>query len=162
MKPRIVTIGVYGTDEAGFFQALTAAKVDTFCDIRLRRGVRGSTYAFVNSKRLQKKLAEMGIRYRHVKELAPSQAVRDKQKEEDKKIGVAKRSREQLGNAFVEAYEATCLIEFDSGQFIQGLGPDAEVVAFFCVEREPEACHRSLVARRLHHFLGLDVEHLRP
>jgi uncharacterized protein (DUF488 family) len=162
MKPRIVTIGVYGTDEAGFFQALSAAKVDTFCDIRLRRGMRGSTYAFANSKRLQKKLAELGIRYLHMKELAPTQTVRNKQKEEDDKIGVAKRSRERLGQAFVEAFAAECLCDFDSERFVQRLGPDAQVVAFFCVERTPEACHRSLVAGRLHQDLGLDVEHLQP
>jgi uncharacterized protein (DUF488 family) len=162
MKPKIVTIGVYGADEAGFFRALAAAKVDTFCDVRLRRGVRGSTYAFANSKRLQKKLAEMGIRYMHVRELAPTQAVRDRQKEEDQRIGVGKRSRERLGQTFIEAYETECLSGFDSGRFIQGLGPGAEVVAFFCVERGPEACHRSLVAGRLQHDLGLSVEHLQP
>jgi hypothetical protein len=36
------------------------------------------------------------------------------------------------------------------------------VVALFCVEREPAACHRSLVAARLSRDLGLDVEHLGP
>ncbi|MFN2179799.1 MAG: hypothetical protein ACK2UV_09955, partial [Candidatus Promineifilaceae bacterium] len=58
--PAIVTIGVYGFDETTFFQALKDAGVDTFCDIRRRRGVRGSRYAFANSKRLQKRLAELG------------------------------------------------------------------------------------------------------
>ncbi|HEX9735328.1 MAG TPA: DUF488 family protein [Thermoanaerobaculia bacterium] len=69
---RIVTIGVYGFDEEGFFLALTNAGVDTFCDVRRRRGLRGSTYAFANSRRLQDRLATVGIRYVHVKELAPS------------------------------------------------------------------------------------------
>ena len=46
MNPKIVTIGVYGFDETGFFRALQDAEVDTFCDIRDRRGVRGATYAF--------------------------------------------------------------------------------------------------------------------
>ncbi len=57
-KPKIVTIGVYGFDRESFFQALLDAKVDTFCDIRLNRGLRGSTYAFVNSKSLQRRLQE--------------------------------------------------------------------------------------------------------
>jgi uncharacterized protein (DUF488 family) len=162
MKPKIVTIGVYRFDEPGFFQALADAKVDTFCDIRLRRGMRGSAYAFVNSARLQKKLAEMGIRYLHLKELAPSKGSRDKQKEEDRRIGTAKRSRERLGQAFVEAYESERLSVFDSARFVQGLGSNAEVVALFCVEREPEACHRSLVAGRLQQDLGVAVEHLQP
>ena len=49
MKIKIVTIGVYGFDESGFFDALCQAEVDTFCDIRSRRGLRGATYAFANS-----------------------------------------------------------------------------------------------------------------
>ena len=56
--PRILTIGVYGYSEEAFFQALQVAGVDAFCDIRSRRGVRGATYAFANSKRLQARLAK--------------------------------------------------------------------------------------------------------
>jgi hypothetical protein len=84
MQPKIVTIGVYGFDEDSFFEALCKAKVDTFCDIRSRRGVRGSTYAFANSLRLQTRLAELGIRYLYRKDLAPTQAVRDRQAAADK------------------------------------------------------------------------------
>ena len=39
--PIIVTIGVYGFTEVDFFHALRQAGVDTFVDIRGRRGVRG-------------------------------------------------------------------------------------------------------------------------
>jgi putative nucleic acid modification protein with dual OB domain len=60
MKPKIVTIGAYGFDKESFFQALLDAKVDTFCDLRMRRGMRGSTYAFVNSSSLQSRLGELG------------------------------------------------------------------------------------------------------
>jgi hypothetical protein len=31
-----------------------------------------------------------------------------------------------------------------------------------CVERDPEACHRSLVASRLASEFGLTVTHLKP
>ena len=31
-----------------------------------------------------------------------------------------------------------------------------------CVERDPEACHRSLIAERLAANYGLEVNHLRP
>ncbi len=53
LKPRIVTIGVYGFEEEEFFAALANARVDLFCDVRRRRGVRGARYAFANSQRLQ-------------------------------------------------------------------------------------------------------------
>lgn len=36
------------------------------------------------------------------------------------------------------------------------------VVALFCVEREPEACHRSIVGNRLAHDLGIPLEHIKP
>ena len=50
--PDFVTIGVYGFDESSFFQTLQNAGVDTFCDLRARRGVRGAAYAFANGERL--------------------------------------------------------------------------------------------------------------
>ena len=161
-KPKIVTIGVYETDEAKFFQALVDAKVDTFCDIRNRRGMRGSTYSFVNSKKLQSKLDELGIRYLHIKELAPTQTTRDEQKEEDAQLGIAKRARDKLSSTFIQSFQDNTLTNFDSARFLELLESDAEVVALFCVERKPEACHRSLVAERLQRDLDLELEHLQP
>lgn len=160
--PRIVTIGVYGFDEPGFFAALTKAGVDTFCDIRRRRGLRGSEYAFANSKRLQERLAQLGIRYLHFQSLAPSQAVRDLQHQDDEQRGIGKRSRGELSPAFVRAYSTECLDGLDVSRFLDALGPDARVVALFCVEREPAACHRSLVASKLAAELRVVPEHLRP
>ncbi len=159
---RIVTIGVYGFDEDGFFSALTNAGVDTFCDIRRRRGLRGSAYAFANSRRLQDRLATLGIRYVYIKELAPSQAIRDIQKTDDNRIGVGKRQRAVLGPAFVQAYNSECLQNFTATKFLDAVGPDTRVVVLFCVEREPEACHRWLVARRLAQELSVELEHIKP
>jgi uncharacterized protein (DUF488 family) len=159
---KIVTLGAHGADEDTFFKALTDAGVDTFCDLRLRRGMRGSAYAFANSARLQRRLAEMGIRYLYFKDLAPSQAMREQQHQTDKRNGVGSRSRDRLGEVFVEAYTAERLRDFDAAHFIAGLGEAANVVALFCVERAPDACHRSLVARRIQQDLGLVVEHLQP
>ena len=162
MKPKIVTIGVYGFDEDSFFDALRKAKVDTFCDIRSRRGVRGSTYAFANSLRLQARLAERGIRYLHRKDLAPTQAVRDRQAAADKATKTAKRKRTALGEEFITAYHTECLTAFDPHSLLDDLEEDAQVVALFCVEKNPEACHRSLVADKLAKELKLDVEDILP
>ncbi len=162
LKPKIITIGVYGFDKDGFFQALLDAGVDTFCDIRLRRGMRGSTYAFVNSERLQQRLNELNIRYLHIKDLAPDKTIREQQQLEDKKSGVAKRERKKLGQAFIQAYEQKCLSTFDSREFMKLVGQDARVISLFCVESEPEACHRLLAAKRLAQDLELQVEHIKP
>lgn len=162
MKPKIVTIGVHGFDEATFFNALLDAGVNVFCDIRARRGMRGAKYAFANSVRLQDQLRELDIRYIHAKDLAPTQAVRERQKAADKALSVAKRARTALSPEFIAAYQETCLAQFDAAAFIASLGPEARVIALFCAEREPEACHRSLVAQRLHEQLVLEVEHITP
>lgn len=160
MKPRIVTIGVYGYDENAFFQALTNAGVDTFCDIRQRRGMRGAKYAFVNSQHLQKRLRELGIQYFHFRNLAPSQTVRELQKTIDRTTGIGKRTRAELSMEFIEGYHEECLATFDAEGFIEKLGESVKVVALFCVEREPAACHRSLLAQRLAQDLGLDIHHI--
>ena len=47
------------------------------CDVRRRRGVRGSEYAWVNSLRLQQTIARLDIEYQHRLDLAPSNAVRE-------------------------------------------------------------------------------------
>jgi uncharacterized protein (DUF488 family) len=162
MAPRIVTIGAYGWDEEGFFGALARSRVDLFCDLRARRGVRGSAYAFANSERLQTRLADLGIRYLHCGELAPSAETRSAQYAVDRAARIAKRQRAILSPAFADAYRRERLEGFDSAAFVAGLGPEVQVVVLFCVEREPAACHRSLLAARLAADLGVDVVHLLP
>ena len=155
---RLVTIGVYGFSEAAFFDALRVAGVDTLCDIRWRRGVRGAEYAFANSARLQARLGELGIRYLHRRELAPPPALRQRQAEADVAENTAKRKRFVLSDAFIAGYQQERLTNFDSRQFIEGLGVEPRVVALLCVEREPGACHRSLLAERLKQDLGATIE----
>ena len=93
------TIGVYGFDRESFLAALAAAGVDLLLDVRQRRGVRGSEYAWANAQRLETSLAEAGVDY---------------------------------------------------------------TAALLCVERDAQACHRSLIAARLRDEYGFEVENLRP
>jgi uncharacterized protein (DUF488 family) len=162
MVKSIVTIGVYGFSEEDFFTALTKASVDVFCDVRQRRGVRGATCAFANSRRLQARLAELGIHYLHRKDLAPTTAVRQQQKTADKSSKTAKRQRDRLSRAFIDAYETEILSQFEPQSLLDELPSDAEVVALFCVEREPAACHRSLVAQKLAQTFNIPIIDIRP
>lgn len=159
---KVVTIGVYGFTPETFFQALQNAQVDTFCDIRKRRGVRGSAYAFANSQRLQSKLAELGIRYVYSAELAPTIAVRQIQHNADQSTKTAKRQRTNLDVTFMAAYQQQILSQFNPQTWLSTLPGDAKVVALFCVEREPVACHRSLVAEKIGQTLGGAIVHLLP
>ena len=156
----VLTIGAHGWNASTFFDALVRERVGTFCDVRRRRGVRGPEYAFVNSTRLQGRLGELGIGYTHRLDLAPSTATRQAQYAVDESMGIAKRDRTELGSAFQTAYVDECLAQFDAAGFLAELGI-AGPICLFCVEQEPAACHRSLVAANLAHS-GATVRHLLP
>jgi uncharacterized protein (DUF488 family) len=158
--PTLRTIGVYDFDRESFLAALDGAGVDLLLDVRQRRGVRGSDYAWANAKRLQAALAEAGIGYSHLSELAPTTEMRQLQYAEDEKRGEGKRSRTVLAPAYVERFTAEVLDRVDLAPIVKWIGNSSP--ALLCVERDPEACHRSLVAARLSQEFGFEVEHLRP
>jgi uncharacterized protein (DUF488 family) len=158
---RLVTIGVYDWTPETFLAALRRADVRQLLDLRQRRGVRGSQYAWANSKRLQAALADAGIAYEHLPELAPTTELRHLQYEEDARQGVGKRSREQLAPEYVTRFTRERLDQVDLAPIVDSM-PSEGAVALLCVERDPEACHRSLVAERIGRQFGLDLEHLRP
>lgn len=162
MSISIYTLGVYETTEEQFFGALTESQIDTFCDIRYRRGMRGAKYSYVNSRYLQAKLAELGICYVHFRELAPNDTVRIAQKLADEKLGLRKRHRQKLSADFIAAYTESVLRSFDVTRFLQTIGENAERIVLFCVERRPEACHRSLIARKLAQEMCSPVTDITP
>ena len=154
------TIGVYNSTEQEYFDKLTDNRIDTFCDIRQRRGVRGAKYSFVNSNRLQQRLSELEIKYGHVLDLAPTTNIRDLQKEADAQQGELKRDRNKLGKVFSIAYKDRILSKFDFNSFLEKLDEAGAVrIVLFCVEEKPEACHRSIVTDRLEK-LGYQITHL--
>ena len=158
--PHFATIGVYGFDGPGFIRALREAEVGIVLDVRQRRGVRGSEYAWANSKRLQAALAEAGIGYSHLPELAPTTEMRQLQYDEDARRGEGKRSRTELAPAYVERYTDEVLDRVDLEPIVRFVGNNR--AALLCVERDPEACHRSLIAARLERELNAPVMHLKP
>ena len=158
---RIATIGVYGFTAETFLDKLTGAGVGLLLDLRQRRGVRGPDYSWANSAQLQRALATADIGYRHVKELAPTTELRQLQYREDDRQGVGKRNRVALAAEYAERYTREILDPFDLGALVAEL-PDASTTALFCVERDPGACHRSLVAERVRTEHNLPVTDLRP
>ncbi|MFE7901482.1 DUF488 family protein [Streptomyces sp. NPDC057424] len=159
--PGMVTIGVYGFVAESFLQRLRHADVHLLLDVRQRRGVRGPEYAWANSRRLQAALAEAGIAYEHHPELAPTTELRRLQYAEDDRRGVGKRSRRELAAEYTHRYTTEILDRADLTPIVTAL-PSSGRAALFCVERDPEACHRSLIARRLAEQHRVTIEHLRP
>ena len=123
-------------------------------DVRRRRGVRGAEYAWANSNRLQAMLAQEGIDYEHRLDLAPSDDLRRALYREYEQQGIGQRSRTELSPGYVQRYLTEVLARVDLDALAASL-PAA--TALMCVEHEPEACHRSLIAERL---AGVQVRHL--
>lgn len=155
------TIGVYGFTAETFMETLREGHVRQLLDVRQRRGVRGPEYAWANAARLQRALAEAAIDYRHHKELAPTTELRRLQYREDDRLGVGKRSRMELAPEYRLRYTQEILDHVDLRPIVDEMPPDG-LSALFCVERDPEACHRILIAERLAAEHGLPVTHLRP
>jgi uncharacterized protein (DUF488 family) len=161
MTPSLFTIGVYGFTVERFLAELDRAGVRLVLDVRQRRGVRGSEYAWANSKRLQNAVAGAGLAYEHHPELAPTTAMRKAQYAEDDKRKIARRDRFDLSDQYVHSYTDEVLDHADLGavaEIVRQRGP----AVLLCVERVPEACHRSLIATRLADRHGLAVGHLLP
>src|SRR5687767_7222257 len=141
--PRLATIGVYGFTALTFLEGLRSADVRLLLDVRQRRGVRGPEYAWANAARLQAALVAADVAYAHHKELAPTTELRRLQYAEDERVGVGKRSRFELAPAYRARYVREILDAVDLTPLVHDL-PAAGAAALFCVERDPEACHRSL------------------
>jgi uncharacterized protein (DUF488 family) len=160
-KLQFFSIGVYGRSSKDFFDLLTAKKIDTFVDVRNRRAVRGSKYAFVNSERLQNQLTAMDINYLHVIDLAPTKEIRGIQKKADEELKIRNPERENLTQGFVKSYKEIILDKFNLDTFVDSLRKKkATNVVLFCVEHSHEACHRSIVANEIEKKLGLKSIHL--
>jgi uncharacterized protein (DUF488 family) len=158
---RAATIGVYGWTLEAWLGALRGAGATQVLDVRQRRAVRGSRYAWANSVRLQAALVRTGIEYHHHKELAPTTELRRLQYREDDRLGVGTRSRAALAAEYRQRYLREVLGRIDLRPVVDAMPVDG-AAALMCVETDPEACHRSLVAERLQTEFDLPVEHLRP
>ncbi|MEV0618266.1 DUF488 domain-containing protein [Nonomuraea sp. NPDC050404] len=158
---KMATIGVYGFDGESFLRRLRQAEVGLLLDVRQRRGVRGPEYAWANSRRLQDALAHAGIAYEHHRALAPTTELRRLQYAEDDRRGVGKRSRRELAAEYARRYTIEILDHADLTPIVSALS-NGETAALLCVERDPEACHRSLIAHRLTERHHVTIEHLRP
>jgi uncharacterized protein (DUF488 family) len=152
---------VHGWTAEQFLTTLAAADVRLLLDVRQRRGVRGSEYAWANARRLETALENAGVDYQHRRELAPTTELRALQYAEDARLGEGKRSRTVLAPAYVARFEREILADVDLGRILRAMPGDG-ATALLCVERDARACHRSLVALRLADRCDVVVRHLTP
>lgn len=67
----------------------------------------------------------------------------------------------ELAPEYRERYIHEILDRVDLQPLVDSLPTDA-AAALLCVERDPEACHRSLIADRMASEHGVSIGHLKP
>lgn len=159
MIDEIFTIGGYGHTETSFFHQLRLAKVDVLVDIRQRRGMRGGKYAFLNSTALQHSIANSGMDYIHLRQLAPTSDIREAQHQIDKTKSTTKSSRVELSDEFKVRYRNNILEKLSPREILDELS-SYQRPCFFCVEALHAACHRSLVSEWIGTLTGKKIINL--
>ena len=157
----IATIGVYGFSASTFVGGCWRRTSRLVLDVRQRRGVRGPQYAWANRGALQDALAEAELGYRHHARARSDDRAAPAPVRRGRRLGVGKRSREELAPAYVERTCARSSTAPTSPLSWRRWRPKAAPRSL-CVEADPEACHRSLIAARLAEHHGFTIEHLRP
>lgn len=156
---KVFTIGGYGHRPDEFFEKLTDNGIGLLVDVRARRLVRGPMYRHLNAGKLQEILADRKVQYSHAKQLAPTQEIRNIQKDQDSADRTRKRDRVALSPSFSESYRREVLAAA-SPELLSDILTGHDAVCFFCVEHGHAACHRSLITDEIRNRFGVHPVHL--
>jgi uncharacterized protein (DUF488 family) len=146
MRPKaICTIGYEGGTVDAFIRALREASVELILDIRAAPVSRKKGFS---KNQLAAHLADAEIGYRHLRGL-----------------GTPKRGRDAARGGDLESFERIFLHHMDEPEAILDLGEaialaQDQPVCLLCLERDPEHCHRMIVANRMAARTGQELRHL--
>lgn len=146
-KPASVsTIGYEQSTPAKFAARLAEAKIDMVIDVR---AVPSSRKPGFSKNQLAAALAAIGVEYKHVVKLGAPREIRDALRD-----GGTWKSYESGYNAHLAHCEEEVQVLLDLAA--------ERTICLLCFEREPEVCHRSLIARTMaDKHPGLVVDHIR-
>jgi uncharacterized protein (DUF488 family) len=141
----IATIGYEGAALDDLIAALRAARVATVIDVREAPVSRRKGFS---KMALAAALAEAGLDYVHLRAL-----------------GTPKPGRDAARQGDMERFHAIFAAQLATPEAQGALASAADTVraakaCLLCYERDPEACHRSLVLDALAERMPLDIEHL--
>ena len=146
MRPKaICTIGYEGGTVAGFIRALKDADVELVLDIRAAPVSRKKGFS---KNQLAAHLADAGIGYRQLRGL-----------------GTPKRGREAARGGDIESFERIFREHMEEPEALLDLCEaialaESQPVCLLCLERDPEHCHRMIVANRMAGETGQELRHL--
>ena len=141
----IFTIGYEGASVAAFVAALREAGVALVLDIRAAPVSRKKGFS---KTPLAQHLSEAGIGYRHMRGL-----------------GTPKQGRQAARSGDHDAFERIFRDHLEEPEALLDLGETlglaaAQPVCLLCLERDPEQCHRLIVAERMAKEGGQPIRHL--
>lgn len=143
--PWLATIGYEGATLDDFLATLREAGITALIDVRQVPASRRTGFSKV---RLREAVEAVGIRYVHLVGLGDPKAGRD----------AARQGRmaefRQIFARHLRTHEAQLDLQTAAGLAQEG------GACLLCYERQPEFCHRSIVADALAETIGLDVRHL--
>lgn len=141
----LFTVGYEGTDIDRFVRTLKAVGVRQLADVR---AVAVSRKPGFSKKKLAQRLAEEGIEYIHFVALGDPKPGRE----------AARAGKSDLFRSIYDDH-----IETDAAQdALQALKDTVSTAAtcLLCFERDPETCHRTIVAREVTDRLGFNIFNL--
>ena len=148
MPPPLFTIGYQEAAQAAVVAALREAGVELLVDVR---AVTASRRPGFSKRQLAAGLAEAGIDYLHLRALGTPAAGRHAARTGDY-AGLKRIYDVQLATPEAQAELAD----------LAGIVARGRRACLLCFERQPEHCHRHIVADRLAEELGCAVRHLLP
>jgi uncharacterized protein (DUF488 family) len=141
----IYTIGYERAEPHAFLRTLVEAGVKLVLDIRAQPVSRKKGFS---KNQLAALLAVQGIAYRHLRGLGTPKAGREAAKHGDLS-GFVRIFAAQMAEPEAEA-------DLSEALRLSGETPSC----LLCLERDPEHCHRLIVARRMAELSGQEIEHL--
>ena len=131
---KIYTIGFTKKTLEDFITRLKKSNIQRIVDIRLNNSSQLS--GFAKSHDLEFILKQFGIKYNHVKTLAPDKALLDKYK------------KDKNWKEYEASFKALMKTR-NAKKTLNDLQLDKKTSCFLCSEDKPEKCHRRLVAEML-------------
>jgi len=140
----LFTFGYEKRELGDFVGVLVENKIEILADIRINPLSRKKGFS---KNQLAAELTEAGIEYVHFRELGTPQQIRD-------------RLHTDWDYArFFRDYEAYVKTQKDTLERLAKLAAKKRV-CIMCFEREPNQCHRKVVAEYLHRQFKIDARHL--
>jgi uncharacterized protein (DUF488 family) len=143
---RIYTIGHNKKSLRKFIELLRQARVTNVIDVRLNNT--SQLVGFAKKEDLSFILELVNIKYEHLPQLAPTQELRKRFKQD--------KNWDEYKDAYLRLLD-----EQDALAFLEQFSEAKQVLCLLCSEDKPDRCHRRLLAEYMQsHFPNIEVCHL--